>query len=98
MAATYQNILNVLTRYLSRVNAQVALDRALGRVDLSAELLSDHHVSTLIPQLERTLNLFVERQRLPQLINELRLGNEARPRVEPSVITILNEADLSYAR
>src|SRR4051794_10854075 len=98
MAATYQNILGVLTRYLSTVNAQVALDRALGRVDLSAGQLTDHHVSTLIPQLERTLNLFVERARMPQLIDDLRRQNDVRPRVEASLITISNEADLSYAR
>jgi serine/threonine-protein kinase RsbT len=98
MTATYRNILGVLTRYLSKVNAQVALDRALGRVDLTADAILDHHVASLIPQLERTLNLFVERARLPQLVAELRAQNDVRPRVEPSVIDIASEADLSHAR
>jgi serine/threonine-protein kinase RsbT len=98
MTVTYQNILSVLTRYLSRVNAQLALDRALGRVDLTADGVLDHHVASVIPQLERTLNLFVERARMPQLINELREHNGVHLRVEPSTIDIANEADLSHAR
>jgi serine/threonine-protein kinase RsbT len=98
MTVTYQNILGVLTRYLSRVNAQLALDRALGRVDLTADGVLDHHVASVIPQLERTLNLFVERGRIPQLINELRQQNDVRLHVEPSYIDIANEADLSHAR
>jgi len=98
MTATYQNILAVLNRYLSKVNAQVALDRALGRVDLTADALAEHHVSGLVPQLERTLNLFVERSRLPHLTRELNDLSGARPQVEPSVIDIASEADLSHAR
>lgn len=98
VTATYQNLLGVLTRYLSKVNAQVALDRALSRVDLSPDALGDHHVATLVPQIERTLNLFVERSRLPRLIAELQEQSDARPRVEPSIIDISSEADLSHAR
>lgn len=98
MTETYQNILGVLTRYLSKVNAQVALDRALARYDLSAGALSNQHVADLVPQLERTLNLFVERSRLPQLISELRQHGEMRRPVEPSIIDIASEADLSHAR
>jgi serine/threonine-protein kinase RsbT len=98
MTVTYQNILAVLTRYLSRVNAQLALERALARVDLTPMAVQEHHVATVIPQLERTLNLFVERARMPQLINELRQQNDARLRLEPSVIDITSEADLSLAR
>jgi serine/threonine-protein kinase RsbT len=52
----------------------------------------------LIPQLEKTLNLFVERGRMPQLIDELRRQTDARPRVEASVISISAEVDLSHAR
>ncbi len=95
---TYQKILAVLGRYLSKVNAQVALDRALGRVDLSTDALEEHHVAILIPALERTLNLFVERQKLPLLIAELRQQSDVRPRLQPSVIDIASEADLSHAR
>jgi serine/threonine-protein kinase RsbT len=96
--ATYQKLYGVLTRYLSKLNAQVALDRALGRVDLKADSLQDHHVSSLIPQLERMLNLFVERARLPQLVSELQLQNEVRPRLEVNLIALGSEADLSHAR
>jgi len=98
MTSTYQNLLEVLQRYLSRVNAQVALERALRRIDLSTDTLAARHVESLIQQLERNLNLFVERARLPQLLGELRQHGEARPRVEPSIIDIASEADLSHAR
>ena len=98
MTATYQNILGVLTRYLSKVNAQVALDRALSRVDLTTDSFSEQHVASVVGALERTLNLFVEPSRRAQLLAELRKHGDARPRVESSIIDIASEADLSHAR
>jgi serine/threonine-protein kinase RsbT len=99
MTAAYQNTLEVLQRYLSKVNAQVALDRALGRVDLTADSYLDRHVDNLIPQLERTLILWIDQSRLPQLFSELRQhGNGGTLRVEERLVTIASEADLSHAR
>lgn len=98
MTATYRNILVVLQRYLSKVNAQLALDRALQRVDLDAATVEDRHIGSLVPQLERTLNLFVERARLPHLVAELRSQSDIMPRIERSIIGISSEADLSEAR
>src|SRR6266511_1730455 len=98
MTAAYQNTLEVLQRYLSKVNAQVALDRALGRVDLTADSYSARHVDNLIPQLERTLGLWIDPARLPQLFSELRLHGDGIIRVEERLVTIATEADLSHAR
>ncbi len=98
MTATYQNLLAVLSRYLSKVNASLALDRALRRIDLTPGSVGDQHVGSLIPQLERTLTLFVERTRLPQLVADLQNGRAAPLRVEERVISVVTEADLSEAR
>jgi serine/threonine-protein kinase RsbT len=98
MTGSYQSVLTVLQRYLSKVNAQVALDRALKRMDLDEDTLLEHHVSSLIPHLEKTINLFVERVRLPHLMSELRVHGQTQPRVEPRIIVITSEADLTEAR
>lgn len=98
MTTAYHRVLVVLQRYLSKVNAQVALDRALGRIDLDASTFQDQHIATLVPHLERTLNLFVERARLPHLMSELRSQGPTERSITPRVIVIANEADLSEAR
>jgi serine/threonine-protein kinase RsbT len=97
MTSTYRNTLAVLSRFLSRVNAQLTLERALRRVDLTPESLADHHLASLLPQLERSLSLFVERARLPHLLAELGQQQSERKLVDRQ-ITVVNEADLSEAR
>jgi serine/threonine-protein kinase RsbT len=97
MSPTYRDTLAVLSRYLSRVNAELALERALRRLDLTAEGLTLNHLDSLLGQLERSLSLFVERGRLPQLMVDLgRL--RLRPTVEAKIIVINTEADVSEAR
>lgn len=97
MTDTYRNTLVVLSRYLSRVNAQLALERAIRRLDLTPESLTEQHVVRLLPHLERSLNLFVERARLPRLLAEL--GQQQTPQaVIDRVVPVLTEADLSEAR
>lgn len=98
MTTAYQSVLTVLQSYLSTVNAQVALDRALSRIDLNGNSFLDHHVAAVIPHLERSLKLFVDRTRLPTLLSELRNQSDVQPRVEPRIIHISNEDDLSEAR
>lgn len=98
MTAVYRSTLEVLQRYLSKVNAHVALDRALGRIDLTPDRLLERHVDNLVPQLERTLGLWVEPARLPELVAQLRQLGSGQPRVEERIITIASEADLSHAR
>jgi serine/threonine-protein kinase RsbT len=97
MNPAYQDTLAVLSRYLSRVNAELVLQRALRRLDLTPEELTPNHLDSLLAQLERSLTLFVERGRLPRLMAELRRDRD-RPIIETKVISIQNEADVSEAR
>jgi serine/threonine-protein kinase RsbT len=90
-------MLGVLSQYLSKVNTGLALDRALARADLTPASLDEQHISTVIPHLERSLNLFVERGRLPRLLGDLR-AQAAPPSVEACTVLLTCEADLSEAR
>jgi serine/threonine-protein kinase RsbT len=97
MSATYRSTLEVLSRYLSRVNAQLTLDRALRRMDLTPGNLAEHHMASLLPQLERAMQLFVERSRLPHLMAELR-RERSGPAITERRVSITTENDLSEAR
>jgi serine/threonine-protein kinase RsbT len=97
MTDTYRNTLVVLSRYLSRVNAQLALERAIRRLDLTPESLTEQHLGRLLPHLERSLNLFVERARLPRLLTELGQQQQQQPVID-RLVPVLTEADLSEAR
>jgi serine/threonine-protein kinase RsbT len=88
----------VLQSYLSNVNAQTTLDRALSRIDLRERSFEDHHIAAVIPHLERSLKLFVDRARLPTLLSELHAQADTLPRIEPRIIVIGSEDDLSEAR
>jgi len=82
---------------LSRVNAQLTLDRALRRMELTQASVSELHLHRLVNELERSLNLFVERGRLPHLLDELRRFEKA-PSLEDRVVTVADDAGLSEAR
>jgi serine/threonine-protein kinase RsbT len=97
MTPTYRNLLTVLSRYLSQLNAQLALDRSLRRLDLTPASVGDQHVNSLLPYLERSLNLFVERNRLPHVLAELGQQQTAA-QLEEKIITLKTEADLTEAR
>lgn len=99
MTPTYQNLLRILSRYLSQVNAKLALDRALRRIDVTPASLGEQHTAALLPLLERSLNLFVEHNRLPQLLAELgRHQVIDASALEEKVIVVASEQDLSEVR
>ena len=96
MNTVYERFLAVLSRYLSRVNAQLMLDRAIKRTILSPERLAASDIDALLPHLERSAQLFVERRRLPELLAELRGDSASAP--SSSTIPIKDEEDVSRAR
>jgi serine/threonine-protein kinase RsbT len=97
MSPTFRSTLTVLSKYLSRVNAQLTLERALRRIDLTPDSFEPQHLESVVPHLERSLNLFVERARLPHLLAEL--GQQQSPaNLTDRIVEISKEADLSEAR
>jgi serine/threonine-protein kinase RsbT len=97
MTPTYRNTLAVLTRYVSRVNAQVALSLALKRAGMTPENIGPNDIERLLPHLEGSLNLFIERSQLPKLFAEL--GRQSEPaNFTKKMISIDVEADVSEAR
>ncbi len=97
MSSVYQSTLQTLSRYLSRVNAELTLDRALRRMELTKASLGEAHLHRLVNELERSLNLFVERGRLPHLLDELR-RHERAPSISDRVVNVADDAGLSEAR
>jgi serine/threonine-protein kinase RsbT len=95
---TYRSTLAVLSRYLSQVNAQVALERALRRLDLTPASLTPAHLDALVPHLQRGLGLFVEPRRLPRLLAELAAEAPGGAAPAERIIPIGVEADVSEAR
>ena len=98
MTATYQEMLKVLSRYLSQVNARLTLDRALRRVDLTPGSVSERHIALLVPHLERSLNLFVDKSQLPTLLSELGSQPVDLASLAERTITIASEQDLTVVR
>jgi serine/threonine-protein kinase RsbT len=98
MTATYQAMLKVLSRYLSQVNAKLTLDRALRRVDLTPGAVDERHLPLVIPHLERSLNLFVDKAHLPTLLAELGAGQVDPSSLSDRTITIASEQDLTVVR
>src|SRR5262245_54086964 len=97
MTASYRNVVAVLARYLSQVNAQLALDRALRRISISPQAFGPQHLESVITQMQRSLSLFIDPSRLPQLLADLR-REQAPIAVSDRVIAIGCEADVSQAR
>ena len=97
MLSAYERTLSTLARYLSRVNAELMLGRALRRMELTPHSLTEAHLHRLVSELERGLNLFVERERIPQLIAQLR-NHEERPVIAERVVAVADDAGLSEAR
>jgi len=91
-------VLEVLQRYLSNVNAQLVLRRALREGGLSADRLTARDVHGLAPRLENAARLFIEEGKLARLrADTLSLAGGAEP---PSAQTfeVRIEVDISRAR
>jgi len=93
----YNQLIAILTRYMSGVNAHSILGNAVRQALLSPEHLHPRDIATLLPRLERGIRLFVELPRQQQLWSEVEaLGGR---RETPShTVNIRSEPDISQAR
>jgi serine/threonine-protein kinase RsbT len=91
-------ILKVLERYLSSVNARLLLERALGERGLTIEALMSADLPKIGGPLRRGVRLFVKDDRRQQALQDLALlcgSDSVAP--GPSSIGLLSETDISTA-
>jgi serine/threonine-protein kinase RsbT len=100
MSPLYQRLTSTFQRYLSPVTTEALVRRALLDAGVTAEQLSEQHLATLTPHLERGIRLFVNVERQEQLRKDLvHLGTAARKSLPPpQQIPIHLERDISEAR
>lgn len=98
MSSAYDQLLSVLRRYISQINAENILSRALRDLGLDRRQLTDAHFGDVAAKLEPSLRLFLRPTALTNVRGELRaLRAPARP-LEAVVLPIRAESDISAAR
>jgi len=89
------DILRTLSQHLSQTNARLVLDRALARLKLPDQQLSDVDRARLVAELERAAQLFLDPARLLKLRHSF-YGSALKP--EPFTLEVTAEHDISIAR
>jgi len=98
MSVTYNRVLVVLEKYVSRVTARATLDLALHQSGIRRENLGDHHLSRVLKHVLGDVNPFVRPADQAALRRELS-GVEAAPQyVPPDLVNVEQERDISTAR
>jgi serine/threonine-protein kinase RsbT len=100
MSPLYQRLTSTFQRYLSLVTTEALVRRALIDAGVTADQLSEQHLTVLAPHLERGIRLFVNVDRQDQLRKELVLLGTAAPEAlpPPQKMPIRLEKDISEAR
>lgn len=91
-----KRVLEVLTRYVSPINAQGLLSRALRRTVAAGGPVPEADAKDLLARLEQSSRLFVEPHRLADLVRELRALLPATATASRT-IQLSGERDLSAA-
>lgn len=91
-----KRVLDVLTRYVSAINAQGLLARAMRPTATPGRPLKDGEARELLARLEQSSRLFVQPNRLPDLTRELRALLPPMT-TAPRRIELTTERDLSAA-
>lgn len=98
MTPAYEQTLKVLLRYLSAMNAEGLLSRALREAEILPELFTLDDLARILPSIERRARLYVDPSRLSPLKAELAdLGGDWQF-VGAKVFQVRREADISTAR
>ncbi len=90
-------IITVLTRYMSRMHADMALRRAIAKVGIDSRLEDQHLHAQLAAALETSVRLFATDANVENAVSELR---EVLAPEEPVAVRVelRSEADMSLAR
>lgn len=98
MTPAHEQILNVLLGYLSAMNAEGVLLRAMREAEIQPERFSIEDLPDIIPSIERRARLYVDPARLGRLKSEISAIGGDRPSRRSKVMVINVEADISEAR
>lgn len=98
MTAAYEQILEVLLRYLSPANAEGTLTRSIREAGMRAESFSYADIQPLLPSLERRIRLYVDPVRHARIAQELGEIGGGRPSRRSRTLVIKTEADISEVR
>lgn len=98
MTPAYEQILKVLLRYLSAMNAEGLLSRALREAEIRPDLFTLDELARILPSIERRARLYVDPSRLPPLKADLTALGGDRQFVGARVFQVRREADISTAR
>lgn len=98
MTSAYQQILRVLLGYLSSMNAEGLLIRAIREAQIEPDQLTLDDVADLVPSIERRARLYVDPGRLSRLKTEISALGADRPSRRSRIMPIRHEEDISTAR
>src|SRR5262245_3780183 len=92
-------LLEILSRYLSPLNAQGSLTRAAQDAGLILETIATKDVAKLMPRLERRVRIFLDQEQLEHLIADLQSMHAVTPiRKKTKTIEVRAEVDISRLR
>ena len=97
MADTYREIVVILERYLSKVNAGSILGRALRENNIAPDRMSPRDLPKVLAKLESGIRLFLGPPMQEQLRRELHAISGYRE-TPPQSVPIRTERDVSHAR
>ncbi|AKT40823.1 ATP-binding protein [Chondromyces crocatus] len=98
MTPAYDQIRKVLLGYLSTMNAEGLLTRALREAEIDPARFTLDDLGVLLPSIERRARLYVEPARLPRLKADLTALGGERLAFHSKILPIRHEADISTAR
>jgi serine/threonine-protein kinase RsbT len=98
MTPAHEQILNILLGYLSAMNAEGVLLRAMREADIQPERFSVEDLPNIISSIERRARLYVDPARLGKLRAEISAISGERPSRRGKIMLIKIEADISEAR
>jgi serine/threonine-protein kinase RsbT len=98
MNSSYDQLLSLLQRHISHINAQSIVGRALRDAGIDKRSLTEAHLPRLLARLEPGLRLFVRPTILPRVREELKAlcGTPEPPK--PVIQAVKTEPDISDVR
>jgi serine/threonine-protein kinase RsbT len=98
MTTTHQRLLGVLRRYMSTVNSEAMLGRALRDCSLRSEDFTVRELPQVLARLENGIRLFVQPDKQDALKNDLAGFAKKGDAADTHSIPVIGEDDISRAR
>lgn len=98
MSATYEKVLAVLEKYVSRITARGVLDLSLQHAGVRREQLTPQHLPRMLSRVHRGVRIFLDDAAHAALRRELSKLEPAPEYVAPDLVSITLERDISTAR